>query len=124
MTQAKPWVTNTSITNTCRARQRPVAVAQVVVQLHVAQRGKAVEPGVGDGFHGVGEAVFLQASNKLVALAVDLGGPRLAGNQGDVALGLGGGYLQRASLVRQAQQVGTGGDCGDEVFAGLGGRRT
>ena len=42
---------------------------------------------------------------------------------------LGHGHFQRASLVacfvtgfvRNAQQVGAGGDCGDEVFAGLGG---
>jgi hypothetical protein len=50
------------------AGQRPVAVAQVVVQLHVAQRGKAVEPGVGHGFHGVDKAVFADALDELVAL--------------------------------------------------------
>jgi hypothetical protein len=40
---------------------------------------------------------------------------------GHVALGLAGGYFQRARLVRQAEQVGAGGDGGNEVFAGLGG---
>ena len=103
------------------AGQCPVTVAQVVVQLHVAQRGKAVEPGVGHGFHGVGKAVFADALDQLVALAADLGGPGLASDDGDIALGLGWGYLQRTGHIRQAQQVGTGGDGGDEVFAGLGG---
>jgi hypothetical protein len=81
------------------AGQCPVAVAQVVVQLHVAQRGKAVEPGVGHGFHGVGKAVFADALDQLVALAADFGGPGLTGDDGDIALGLGGGHFQRASLV-------------------------
>ena len=85
------------------AAERPVAVAQVVVQLHVAQRGKAVEPGVGHGFHGVGKAVFADALNQLVALAADFGGPGLACNDGDVALGLGGCDFQRASLFGQTQ---------------------
>ena len=98
-----------------------MAVAQVVVQLHVAQRGKAVEPGVGHSFHGVSKAVFADALDQFVALAADLCGPGLASDDGDVALGLGGGYFQRASRLGQAQQVGAGGDGGDEVFAGLGG---
>ena len=107
------------------AGQRPVAVAQVVMKLHVAQRGKAVEPGVGDGFHRVGKAVFADAGDELLALGVDLDGPGLAGDHGDVALRLAGGHVERAGLVtcfvRDAQQVGAGGDGGDEVFAGLGG---
>jgi hypothetical protein len=82
-----------------------VAVAQVVVQLHVAQRGKAVEPGVGHGFHGLGKAVFADAGDELLALGVDLDGPGLAGDDGHVALGLAGGYFQRAGLVRQPSRL-------------------
>ena len=69
------------------------------MQLHVAQCRKAVEPGVGHGFHGVGKAVFANALDELVALAADFGGPRLTGDDGDIALGLGGGYFQRASPI-------------------------
>ena len=89
------------------------------MQFHVAQGGKAVEPGVGHRFKGLGKAVFLQAGNKLLALAVDLGGPGLAGNHGDVALRLAGGNLELAVFVGQAQQVGADRDGGNEVFAGL-----
>ena len=98
-----------------------MAVAQVVVQLHEAQGRKAVEPGVGHRLHGVVKAVFLDAGNKLLALAINLGGPGLTGDDGDVALGLAGGHFQRAGLDREAQQISAGGDGGDEVFAGLGG---
>ena len=59
-------------------------------------------------------------AGELIALGIYLGGPGLAGDDGDVALRLGGGHFQRACLVRQAQQVGAGSDGGDEVFAGLG----
>ena len=63
------------------------------MQLHVAQRGKAVEPGVGHGLAGVGKAFAPHAGDELIALGGHFGGPGLAGNQGDVALGLGGGYF-------------------------------
>ena len=43
--------------------------------------------------HGVVKAVFLDAGNKLLALAINLGGPGLTGDDGDVALGLAGGQL-------------------------------
>lgn len=96
-----------------------MAMAQVVMQLHVAQRGKAVEPGVGHGFKRLGKTVFADALDQLVALTVNLDRPGLAGNQGGVALRLARGNLDLAVVVRQAQQVGSGRDGGDEVFAGL-----
>ena len=45
-------------------------------------------------------------AGELIALGIYLGGSGLAGDDGDVALRLGGGHFQRACLVRQAQQVG------------------
>ena len=103
----------------CGAGQRPVAVAQVIVQLHEAQRSKAVEPGVGDGFQGLGKAVFVDAGNQVLPLAMHFGRPGLAGDDGDVALRLAGGDFKLASFFRQAQQVGSGRNGGDKVFAGL-----
>ena len=52
-----------------RVAQDAVAVVEVAVQLHVANGGEAVEPGVGDGFHGGVEAVELDALDELLAEA-------------------------------------------------------
>ena len=89
------------------------------MQLHVAQGGKAVKSGIGHSFQGLVKAVFLQAGNELLALAIDFGGPGLAANQGDAALRLAESNLELAVVVRQAQQVGSSRDGGDKVFAGL-----
>ena len=70
-----------------------MAMAQVVVQFHVTQRGKAVEPGVGHRFHGVFKAVFADAFDQLFALATDLRWPGLASNDSDISLRLGRGYF-------------------------------
>ncbi len=91
------------------------------MQLHVAQGGKAVEPGVGHGLAGVGKVFAPHAGDELLALRGHFGGPGLASDQGNVALGLGGGHFKLACLVRQTQQVGTGRDSGDEVLTRLGG---
>jgi hypothetical protein len=59
-------------------------------------------------------------SKQLLALGIHLGGPGLAGDHGHVALGLAGRHFQLARFLIQTQQVGRGGDGGDEVFAGMG----
>ena len=82
-----------------------MAVAQVVVQLHVAQCGKAVEPSAGHGFHGVGEAVFADAGAALVALGIYLGGPGLTGDDGDVALRLGGATSSEPALSDKPRRL-------------------
>jgi len=108
---------------TDRVGQRPVAVAQVVVQFHVTQCRKAVEPGVGHGFHGLGKAVFADAPDKLLALRLHFDRPGLARNDHHVAFGQAGSHFQSARLVRQTQQIGACHDGGDEVFACLRGVR-
>jgi len=50
---------------------------------------------------------------------VDLGGPGLAGDHSHIALRLAWSNLELAVVVRQAEQVGSGRDGGNEVFAGL-----
>ena len=79
-----------------QARKRPVA--QVVVQFHVAQCRKSVEPGVSHGFHGLAKSIFLDAGNQLLTLAMDFDGPGLAGDDCGIALGLAGNHLQLARL--------------------------
>ena len=71
-----------------------MAMAQVVMQLHVAQSCKAVEPCVGHRFHGVFKAVFADAFDQLVALATDLRWPGLASNDSDIALRLAWGNFE------------------------------
>ena len=51
--------------------QHPVAVVQVAVQLHEADRGEAVEPGVGRGLHDLLEALLRDSFFELLALGSD-----------------------------------------------------
>ncbi len=99
-------------------------MAQVVVDFHEPQGGEAVEPGVGDGLQGLAEAVARHALNQLVALPFHLGRPGLAGDEGHVALADSRRDFQLAAGLSEPQQMGTGGDGGDEVAAGLGGHRS
>jgi hypothetical protein len=80
--------------------ERAVAVAEIVVQLHEAQRGKAVEPGVGHRLQGVGKAVALDAAHEAFALLADLGGPFAPGDHHHVALALGGQGFELPAVPR------------------------
>jgi hypothetical protein len=99
------------------AGQHAPAVAQVVVDLHVAQRREAVEPGVGHLVHGLLEAMPLDAGDEFVALAGHLGGPLAAVDQGHVAPHFGWHHAGG----RDAQHVGALGHGLDEVQPRLGG---
>ena len=54
--------------------QDPVPVVQVTVQFHEADGHQAVEPGVGEGLHGLLEAVTLDALLQLLPLLGDRAG--------------------------------------------------
>jgi hypothetical protein len=92
-----------------------VAVAEIVVDLHVAQRGEAVEPGVGDRLDGLRKAVLLHPPDQAFALFVHLRRPCLTGDDGDVALPLAGRDVERAALPGQPEEMGARLDSGDEV---------
>ena len=95
-----------------------MAVAQVVVQLHVAQRGKAVEPGVGHLFHGLRKAIGpmpCHAGQQGIALRGHFGWPLHPVNDRHAAADRG----RYHPVCRDAQQRRPGGDGGNEVFAGL-----
>src|SRR5665647_516508 len=96
-----------------------MTMVQVSVQFHVSQGRKAVEPGIGHGFHGLRKAITLNAGDELVTLAMDFDGPGLAGNDSYVTLWLAGSHFQLARPIRQTQQIGARSDSCDEVFAGL-----
>jgi hypothetical protein len=96
-----------------------VAVAEIVVQLHEAQRGKAVEPGVGHRLQGVGKAVALDAAHEAFALLADLAGHSRPAMITTSPL-RSAGRASNCRRFREAEQVGALGDGGDEVLAGLG----
>ena len=100
------------------AAQYPVAVVQQLVQLHVAQRSKAVEPGVGHLLHGLRKPIRPMpgdAGQQGIALRGDLGRPLHPVNDRHAAADRGGHH----PICRDAQQRRPGGDGGNEVFAGL-----
>jgi len=76
-----------------------MAMAQIVMDLHEAQRCEAVEPGVGDGFRRLASADFLHALDKAFALFVDLGRPGLTGNDCNVTLHFAGDDFQLTILL-------------------------
>ncbi|EXI74945.1 MAG: hypothetical protein AW10_04222 [Candidatus Accumulibacter appositus] len=75
-------------------------MVQIVVDLHVAQRGKTIEPGVGHRLDGVRKAVLVDALNQAIALLMHLAGPCLPGDDDDVALLLAGGDVELAAFHR------------------------
>ena len=96
-----------------------MAMTQVVMQLHIPESGKAVEPCVGHGFHCWSKAVLTNTLDQLVALTTDICRPGLSADEGHVALCLGGGHFKRAGLLRQPQKVRARGNSRNEVFACL-----
>src|SRR3989338_2006266 len=99
-----------------------MAVIQIVVDFHVAQRGKAVEPGVGDGFHRLAEACRLHVLDQALALLIHLDRPLTSGDDGEVAFSFTGRDFKRAARFRQAEQVGAGrGGGGGGPWGGGGG---
>jgi hypothetical protein len=88
------------------ARQHTVAVVEVVVDLHVAQRGETVEPGVGDRLHGLRKAVLLHALDQAFALFMHLGRPGLPGDERNVALLFAGRDVQREPPFRTTRASG------------------
>ena len=70
--------------------QDAVAVFEVAVELHVADGDQAVEPGVGDGLHGLRRSRVLRcACQELLARAVRALWKRAAADEHDVALDFG-----------------------------------
>lgn len=49
-------------------------MAQIIVDCHVTERGKTVEPGVGNGFRRFAKSDFLHALDQTLALFMDIAG--------------------------------------------------
>ena len=100
-----------------RVAQHAEAVIQIAVQLHEADGGEAVEPGVGGGLHDLLEALLPDALDESLALAAHGLRVRLTLDEDQLAL------LPVGLDLRGGQSEGGGaaGDGGDEVAAGLGG---
>ena len=100
------------------AGEHAVPVVQQLVQFHVAQRGKAVEPGVGHLLHGPRKPIRPMpgdAGQQGIALRGHLGRPLHPVNDRHAAADCG----RHHPVCRDAQQRRPGGDGGNEVFAGL-----
>ena len=81
--------------------QDPVAVLQVIMQLHVAQGHKAVEPGVGHGLHDLLEPLPADALLQFAPELANLLGESLATDDGHITLD-----LQRLDMVpHQSEQA-------------------
>ena len=95
-----------------------MTMIQIVVNFHVADCGKTVEPGIGDRFYVLAKSSRFHTLNQLVALPVHFGWPFKAGDDDDIASPLGLGDFETAFCFRQAEQIGSGSNCCDEILAG------
>lgn len=97
--------------------QHAVAVVQITVQFHVANRDQPVEPGVGQRLHHHREAPLGDARPQPCALLGDARRVGLPVDEQDIAL-----LFHRARMRRiQPQQFRLARDGDDEVLAGFGG---
>ncbi len=100
-----------------RVAQYPVATVQVTVQFHVTYRGQAIEPGVGNGFHHLMEALLFDSFFQLAALVHHFFAESFSTDEVEFAL------LFDASrfLFRDAELRRPARYCFNEITAGFGG---